>query len=60
MINVILMIVALESLAVGVGTISKEIGYKQGQIDAITNNIQYKLVTIPDSTKVWEKIGEKE
>ena len=58
MINVILMIIVLESLAVGVGTISKDIGYKQGQIDALTNNIEYKLITMPDSTKVWEKIGD--
>ena len=34
-------------------------GYKQGQIDALTNDVQYKLITLPDSTKVWEKIGEE-
>ena len=54
----ILMIIVLESLAMGVGTISKDIGYKQGQIDALTNNIQYELITMPDKTKVWEKIEE--
>jgi hypothetical protein len=33
-------------------------GYKQGQIDALTNNIQYKLITLPDSTKCWKRIGD--
>ena len=28
--------------------------YKQGQIDALTGNIKYELVTQPDST--WEEI----
>lgn len=30
--------------------------YKQGQIDALTNNIHYKLETQADSTKVWVEI----
>jgi hypothetical protein len=60
MINGILKIVFLTCLTMVIGTISKEIGYRQGQIDALTNNIQYKLITMPDSTKVWERIGEKE
>ena len=51
-----IMMFFLACLAMGIGTIGKDIGYKQGQIDAITNNIQYKLVTMPDSTKVWERI----
>ena len=58
-IKIVIMIVCLVCLAVCIGAISKDIGYKQGQIDALTNNVQYKLVTMPDSTKVWEKIGEK-
>lgn len=29
--------------------------YKQGQIDALTGNIKYHLVAMPDSTKQWEK-----
>jgi hypothetical protein len=45
---------------VGSGKIGKDIGHKQGQKDALTNNIQYRLITMPDSTKVWERIGEKE
>lgn len=32
-----------------------ERGYKHGQIDALTGNIKYELVTQPDSTKTWEK-----
>jgi hypothetical protein len=52
-------IVGLASFMVVVVSISADRGYKQGQIDALTNDIQYKLVTMPDSTKVWEKIGEK-
>ena len=55
----VIMIVFLAGLAVGFVSIGKNIGHKQGQIDALTNDIQYKLITMPDSTKVWEKIGEK-
>ena len=54
------MIVFLTGLAVGFVSIGKNIGHRQGQIDALTNNVRYKLVTMPDSTKVWERIGEKE
>ena len=54
-----IMIAYLVCLAVCIGVISKDTGYRQGQIDALTNNIQYKLVTMPDSTKVWEKITEE-
>lgn len=32
--------------------------YKDGQIDAITGKIQFELVTMPDSTRVWKKIKE--
>jgi hypothetical protein len=60
MTNGILTIVFLTCIAVGIGAISKDIGYRRGQIDALTNNVRYKLVTMPDSTKVWERIGEKE
>lgn len=31
-------------------------GYKRGQVDALTGNIKYELVTQPDSTKTWEEI----
>ena len=30
--------------------------YKQGQVDALTGNIKYELVTQDDSTKVWKEI----
>ena len=33
--------------------------YKKGQIDALTNDVRYKLITMPDSTKIWKKIGDK-
>lgn len=33
-----------------------ENAYKQGQIDALTNNIHYELETQADSTKVWVEI----
>ncbi len=33
--------------------------YKQGQIDVLTNNVKYELVTKPDSTRTWEKINER-
>ena len=32
--------------------------YKKGQVDALTGNIKYELITHPDSTKTWEEIGE--
>lgn len=35
---------------------SMEKSYKQGQIDAITGKVNYKLVINPDSTKTWEEI----
>lgn len=35
-------------------------GYKQGQIDAINNNIKYMLTTNKDSEKVWTKIYDNE
>lgn len=33
--------------------------YKQGQIDAMTGLVKYKLTTQPDSTKTWEHIQPK-
>jgi hypothetical protein len=33
------------------------IGYRQGQIDALTKKPQYELVTMPDSTRAWKRIG---
>lgn len=32
--------------------------YKQGQTDALTGKIQYKLVTQSDSSKIWVKINK--
>lgn len=35
--------------------------YKQGQIDALSgNNIEYKLETQPDSSKIWVKKDSNE
>ena len=31
-------------------------GYKQGQIDSMTNNIKYELVMNPDKTLEWKEI----
>ena len=31
-------------------------GYKQGQIDSMTNNIKYELVMNPDKTSEWKEI----
>ena len=31
-------------------------GYKQGQIDSMTNNIKYELVINPDRTSEWKEI----
>jgi hypothetical protein len=57
-IKAIVTIVFLAGLTATVGSLYKDIGYKEGQIDAITNNIEYRLIIMPDSTKVWEKIVE--
>jgi len=32
-----------------------DVGYKRGQIDAITGNIKYELVVHPDKTTTWEE-----
>ena len=32
--------------------------YKNGQIDALTGNVEFNLVTKPDSTREWERIKE--
>ena len=34
-------------------------GYRQGQIDALTGKAKYHLVTLPDSTRVWEMTVQK-
>ena len=34
-------------------------GYKQGQVDALTGKINYKLTTAPDSTKTWQEVKIK-
>ena len=60
MTNGILTIVLSVCLVVGIASIFIDIGYRRGQIDVLTNKIEYKLITMPDSTKVWERIGEKE
>lgn len=39
--------------------IDKKESYKQGQVDALTGKIEYKLVVQPDSTKSWEKIDKE-
>ena len=31
----------------------EEHDYKQGQIDALSGEVKYKLVTNPDSTRTW-------
>jgi hypothetical protein len=36
-------------------TIASE-DYKGGQIDALTGNVKYHLVTMPDSTREWRSI----
>ena len=36
----------------------KEIGYRQGQIDAVTGCVRYELVVHPDSTRTWEEKSE--
>ena len=56
----VIMIICLICLAMGIVEVGKDIGHRQGQIDALTNNIEYKLVTMPDSTKVWERIEREE
>lgn len=32
------------------------IGYRDGQVAALTGNVAYQLVVHPDSTKTWERI----
>lgn len=35
-----------------------DMGYRQGQIDALTGNVKYELVTKPDKTVVWDRKGD--
>ena len=49
--------ILLIALVAVVGGIN--IGYKSGQVDALTGTIGYELVEYGDSTKSWEKIDEK-
>ena len=58
-VKIVFIIVLLIVFYGHVRTTSEDNSYKKGQIDALTNNIQYKLVTMPDSTKVWERIIEE-
>ena len=30
--------------------------YRQGQIDALSGNIKYELITNPDSSRTWKEI----
>lgn len=46
---------ALISFIIG-GIVFEPVGYKQGQVDALTGHISYELVTQPDSTRIWEEI----
>jgi hypothetical protein len=32
------------------------LGFKGGQVKALTGNIKYELVVQPDSTRIWEEI----
>jgi len=36
-----------------------ECKYRKGQIDALTNKIEYHLVINEDSTRTWELLGNK-
>lgn len=37
---------------------SYEDGYRQGQIDALSGNVKYQLVTRIDSSRVWVEVKE--
>lgn len=39
-----------------IGAFLYNVGYKDGQTDALSGKITYHLVTKPDSTRVWEVI----
>ena len=41
-----------------VGRVKYDDGYKQGQIDALTGSIRYKLEQQQDGTTIWRKIEE--
>ena len=48
-------------IAIFVLTVFAAIGtqhYKKGQVDALTGKIRYELITLPDSTRIWQEIGE--
>jgi hypothetical protein len=41
------------TISIAVGKDIYTAGYARGQIDALTGNIHYVLITEPDSTKRW-------
>ena len=43
-----------------VGTVRYNEGFKEGQIEALTGNVQYELQVQPDSSRVWVKTKRKD
>ena len=55
MVTIVLFVFCL-CIAIGIDDNYSIRGYKQGQIDALTGNVHYKLETQVDSTKVWVEV----
>lgn len=51
----IIVLIIIGGMLFGAGW-AVDINYRQGQIDALTGLIKYKLVENPDKTKTWQEI----
>lgn len=55
-IHILCVVIFFLLLAIAVEILKVDGRYRQGQIDALTGNVKYELVTQPDSTRVWKRI----
>lgn len=56
--GLVVMMLMLFIIGVTIGILYTTNYYKQGQIDALTGKIKYRLIVNPDSTRTWERVGD--
>ena len=50
--------IALLTMCIFAASFGYSLGFKDGQVKALTGTIKYELVVQQDSTRTWEKIEE--
>lgn len=55
---VMALLVAMLAMIIG-AVLGRDIGYRQGQIDAINGKVMYELKQLPTGETVWKKASEK-